>query len=128
MHEPGLTARYEQVHCLLPAQLARARVPAEGVRDRRKPQAGLERRVTAGAGQTPLQPASARAHCPGLRLPKERLGLDPEARYWAYEFWGGQFLGELPGPRPDGQYTHPGVGVPMTLIASEVVRDVVART
>jgi phytoene desaturase len=27
-----------------------------------------------------------------------------------------------------GQYTHPGVGVPMTLIASEILRDVVARS
>ena len=27
-----------------------------------------------------------------------------------------------------GHYTHPGVGVPMTLIASEIVRDVVARS
>ena len=26
-----------------------------------------------------------------------------------------------------GQYTHPGVGVPMTLIASEIVRDMIAR-
>jgi hypothetical protein len=43
-----------------------------------------------------------------FRLPKERIGLDPDGRYWAYEFWGGQFLGELPGPRRDGEYTHPG--------------------
>jgi len=43
-----------------------------------------------------------------FRMPKARLGLVPERRYWAYEFWGGQFLGELPGPRPASQYTHPG--------------------
>ncbi len=43
-----------------------------------------------------------------FRLPKGRLGLDPDRRYWAYEFWGGQFLGELPGPRRAGQYAHPG--------------------
>lgn len=43
-----------------------------------------------------------------FRVPKARLGLDPQRRYWAYEFWGGQFLGELPGPRAEGDYTHPG--------------------
>ncbi len=38
-----------------------------------------------------------------------RLGLPRHARYWAYEFWSGQFLGEIPRPlRPGGSYRHPG--------------------
>jgi alpha-galactosidase len=30
-------------------------------------------------------------------IPLETLGLDPDRTYWAYEFWGGQFLGEVGG-------------------------------
>jgi len=38
-----------------------------------------------------------------------RLGLPKSARYWAYEFWSGHFLGEVPRPlRPAGTYRHPG--------------------
>ncbi len=38
-----------------------------------------------------------------------RLGLPKSARFWAYEFWSGQFLGEVPRPlRPAGTYRHPG--------------------
>ncbi|OPZ30237.1 MAG: Melibiase [Lentisphaerae bacterium ADurb.BinA184] len=42
-------------------------------------------------------------------VPLARLGLDPAASYWAYEFWSGQFLGVVPGGRanPD-RYAHPG--------------------
>ena len=39
----------------------------------------------------------------------ERLGLPRTATYWAYEFWSGQFLGEVPRPlQPAGTYRHPG--------------------
>jgi hypothetical protein len=38
-----------------------------------------------------------------------RLGLPAEAKLWAYEFWSGQFLGEIPrAPLPAGAYRHPG--------------------
>jgi hypothetical protein len=49
------------------------------------------------------QPALSR-----FEIPLERLGLANEG-LWGFEFWSGQFLGELPGGRtnPDG-YTHPG--------------------
>lgn len=50
-------------------------------------------------------------HAPVARfaIPLERLGLSPEITYWAYEFWSGQFLGEVPARRhnPNG-YAHPG--------------------
>jgi len=44
-----------------------------------------------------------------FRLPLDRLGLDPDRRYWVHEFWSGQFLGEIPADRanPHG-YVHPG--------------------
>ncbi len=44
-----------------------------------------------------------------FELPLERLGIDPDGVYWAYEFWSGQFLGEVPATRenPKG-YAHPG--------------------
>ena len=32
-----------------------------------------------------------------FRIPLERLGLDPAAAYWTYEFWSGAFLGEVRG-------------------------------
>jgi hypothetical protein len=38
-----------------------------------------------------------------------RLGLPKNANYWAYEFWSGQYLGEVPRAlRPTGTYRHPG--------------------
>ncbi|MCW5549709.1 MAG: alpha-galactosidase [Opitutaceae bacterium] len=38
-----------------------------------------------------------------------RLGLPKRARYWAWEFWSGQFLGEVPRVlQPAGTYRHPG--------------------
>lgn len=38
-----------------------------------------------------------------------RLRLPAEEKLWAYEFWSGQFLGEIPrAPRPAGAYRHPG--------------------
>jgi len=55
--------------------------------------------------------ASTAEHSPVARfaIPLERLGLSPETKYWAYEFWSGQFLGEIPAKRrnPNG-YAHPG--------------------
>ncbi|MEM2027581.1 MAG: alpha-galactosidase [Candidatus Bathyarchaeia archaeon] len=39
----------------------------------------------------------------------ERLGLDPGERYWIYEFWSGQFLGEVPTHYERTKvYLHPG--------------------
>ncbi len=39
----------------------------------------------------------------------ERLGLPKSARLWAYEFWSGQFLGEIPRvPQAPDAYRHPG--------------------
>ena len=39
----------------------------------------------------------------------DRLGLPKNCRQWAYEFWSGQFLGEIPrAPQPGGAYRHPG--------------------
>ncbi len=38
-----------------------------------------------------------------------RLGLPAGAKLWAYEFWSGQFLGEIPRALPpEGTYRHPG--------------------
>lgn len=38
-----------------------------------------------------------------------RLGLPARAKFWAHEFWSGQFLGEIPrAVLPDGTYRHPG--------------------
>jgi len=52
-----------------------------------------------------------------FQLPFERLHLDPDAVYWAYEFWSGQFLGQVPAlwQSPRG-YVHP--GDTQTLIAT----------
>lgn len=39
----------------------------------------------------------------------ERLGLPKRAKLWAYEFWSGQFLGEIPrAPQAPDAYRHPG--------------------
>ncbi|NPV07347.1 MAG: hypothetical protein HPY83_05200 [Anaerolineae bacterium] len=43
-----------------------------------------------------------------FRVPMQRLGLDPNGRYWVYEFWGAQFLGHLPRLRLPAAYAHPG--------------------
>jgi hypothetical protein len=44
-----------------------------------------------------------------FRLPLARFGLEPGAAYRLYEFWSGQYLGEIPAVRrnPRG-YVHPG--------------------
>ena len=42
-------------------------------------------------------------------VPLEKLNLEPKEKYWAYEFWSGQFLGVIPGKeRNPGGYIHPG--------------------
>jgi len=41
-------------------------------------------------------------------LPLELLGLEEGERYWAYEFWSGQFLGEVPVQESERHYIHPG--------------------
>jgi len=53
--------------------------------------------------------ASERPELTNFTIPLERLGLDPAATYWAYEFWSGQFLGAAPGSRTNPErYAHPG--------------------
>jgi hypothetical protein len=43
------------------------------------------------------------------RVPVERLGLSPDEDYWGYEFWSGQFLGDVPRPQqPADAYRHNG--------------------
>ena len=55
-----------------------------------------------------------------FQVPLERLGLDAASRYWAYEFWSGQFLGEVPRPRlPEGAYRHPGDAATLVLPGKE---------
>ena len=42
-------------------------------------------------------------------IPLPMLGLSASETYWAYEFWSGQFLGEIPGRRVNSEgYAHPG--------------------
>lgn len=56
------------------------------------------------------------SHTPGkagpiteFRIGWERLNLDPSKDYWIYEFWSGQFLGEIPGLYERSKsYTHGG--------------------
>lgn len=47
-----------------------------------------------------------------FQLPYDRLNLDPNETYWAFEFWSGQFLGTLPLDEEDSLapqgYVHPG--------------------
>jgi len=44
-----------------------------------------------------------------FRVAFERLGLDAGENYWAYEFWSGQFLGEVPRASvATNAYRHPG--------------------
>jgi hypothetical protein len=49
---------------------------------------------------------------PKFRLPLERLGIEPSAEYWAYEFWSGQFLGSTRSrpiePNVPREYIHAG--------------------
>lgn len=55
----------------------------------------------------------------------ERLGLPKRGKQWAYEFWSGQFLGEIPRARqPAGAYRHPGDFSHPILESDEGVLDI----
>jgi len=41
-------------------------------------------------------------------IPWRLLGLNPKSKYWIYEFWSGQFLGEVPLTTRLEGYVHPG--------------------
>ncbi|MFI5357858.1 MAG: alpha-galactosidase [Opitutales bacterium] len=44
-----------------------------------------------------------------FQVPFRLLGLPAKEKFWAYEFWSGQFLGEIPqAVPPPGTYRHPG--------------------
>ncbi len=43
-----------------------------------------------------------------FHLPMERIGLQTDERYWGYEFWSRQFLGEIPRETTSETYTHHG--------------------
>lgn len=59
--------------------------------------------------EPPVEAGSGVSLARRFQVEFSRLGLPPKARYWAYEFWSGQFLGEVPRPlRPAGTYRHPG--------------------
>jgi len=65
-----------------------------------------------------FESAATTEHAPVARfaIPLERLGLSPDEKYWAYEFWSGQFLGEVPAKRRNpGGYVHPGDYQDLTL-------------
>lgn len=54
-------------------------------------------------------PGGERPELVNFTIPLSRLGLDPKGKYWAFEFWSGQFLGTVPGGRANpGGYAHPG--------------------
>ena len=52
--------------------------------------------------------ADGRPRITNFHLPLDRLGLEEGKRYWAYEFWSGQFLGEIPREARKTAYRHPG--------------------
>lgn len=55
----------------------------------------------------------------------DRLGLPKRSRLWAYEFWSGQFLGEIPrAPQPAGAYRHPGDFAQPILESEEGLLDI----
>ncbi len=43
-----------------------------------------------------------------FNIPWSLLGLTPDKKYWIYEFWSGQFLGEAPSTSGPVGYVHPG--------------------
>jgi hypothetical protein len=43
-----------------------------------------------------------------FNIPWSLLGLNPDRKYWVYEFWSSQFLGEAPSKSLRNSYTHPG--------------------
>ncbi|MEY3775894.1 MAG: hypothetical protein RLZZ129_2674 [Verrucomicrobiota bacterium] len=59
--------------------------------------------------ESPVEAGSGVSLARRFQVEFARLGLPKSARYWAYEFWSGQFLGEVPRPlQPAGTYRHPG--------------------
>lgn len=59
--------------------------------------------------EAPAEPGSGVRLARRFQVEFARLGLDPRATYWAYEFWSGHHLGPVPRPlRPAGTYRHPG--------------------
>ncbi len=59
----------------------------------------FESETESGGSQLPIR----------FQVDFEHLGLDPRRRYWAHEFWAGQFLGSMPVPAwPREAYRHPG--------------------
>lgn len=55
-------------------------------------------------GGTPAEPSVSR-----FVVPLTRIGRASGESCWAYEFWDGQFLGQIPGKRSNPKdYTHPG--------------------
>lgn len=60
-----------------------------------------------------LDPTGSVELITSFQLPLERLDLDPNETYWAFEFWSGQFLGALPADEKQDElapqdYVHPG--------------------
>jgi len=59
--------------------------------------------------EPPVEPGSNVNLGRRFQVPFSRLGLPRGQKLWAYEFWSGQFLGEIPRePRPADAYRHPG--------------------
>ncbi|MBK8856840.1 MAG: alpha-galactosidase [Opitutaceae bacterium] len=59
--------------------------------------------------EPPLETGSNVSLARRFQVEFSRLGLPKNASYWAYEFWSGQYLGEVPRAlRPAGTYRHPG--------------------
>lgn len=59
--------------------------------------------------EPPVEEGSKVALARRFRVELARLGLASEGSWWAYEFWSGQFLGEIPrAVAPAGAYRHPG--------------------
>ena len=59
--------------------------------------------------ESPIEPSSGVTLARRFQVEFTRLGLPRGARLWAYEFWSGQFLGEVPRPlRANDAYRHPG--------------------
>lgn len=59
--------------------------------------------------EPPVEEGSKVSLARRYQVPFARLGLPKRAKLWAYEFWSGQFLGEIPRvPQPPGAYRHPG--------------------
>lgn len=57
----------------------------------------------------PVEPGSGVSLARRYQVEFDRLGLAKRGKYWAYEFWSGQFLGVIPRAELDPEdYRHPG--------------------